>query len=187
MRMPDATSLPPRRALPRDIEVPALPGVGRTWYDRGGKYWARRVTLAFMWAVVLFLIVLIDVGIFRAIRQSSPTGFAVLLVVDAAVAVAVLAYVAVRAARRWNTPALPGQAGTVLRPGRRPRGAVVSGLAQIGYLLAVLAVAVVFLFCPALVLALFLLSLLPETLPERQARLWVAGQLRARGHGPAAG
>jgi hypothetical protein len=47
--------------------------------------------------------------------------------------------------------------------------------------------AVVFLFCPALALALFLMSLLPETLPERQARLWVAGQPREGGHGTPAG
>ncbi|MBO0818073.1 MAG: hypothetical protein J2P30_23315 [Actinobacteria bacterium] len=186
MRRPDTTSLPPRSALPRDIEVPVLPGLGRTWYDRGGKYWARRAAMAFMWAVALLLIVLIDVGIFRAARQSSQASFVVLLVIDVALAVAVLAYIAVRTARRWNTPALPGQNGAVLRPRRRP-GAVVSGLAQIGYLLVVVAVAVVFLLCPALVLALFLMSLLPETLPERQARLWVAERLRERGHGAPGG
>jgi Ni/Fe-hydrogenase subunit HybB-like protein len=185
MRVPDATSLPPRSTLPRDIEIPVVPGLGRSWYDRGGKYWARRAAISFMWAVVALLIVLIDVGIFHAVRQSSTAGFVVLLVIDAAVAVVVLAYIAVRTARRWNTPAPPGQAGAVLRPRRRP-GAVVSGLAQIGYLLAVLAAAVVFLFCPALVLALFVMSLLPETLPERQARLWVAGQFRERGHGTTA-
>jgi hypothetical protein len=78
------------------------------------------------------------------------------------------------------------RAGAVLRP-RRRRGAVVMGLAQIDYSLAVLAAAVVFLLCPALVLALFLMSVLPETLPERQARLWVAGQLRERGHRTPAG
>ena len=75
----------------------------------------------------------------------------------------------------------------MLRPGWRPRGAVVSGLAQIGYLRAVLAAAVVFLFRPVLVLALFPLSLLPGARPGRQARRWVAGQLRERSHGPAAG
>jgi hypothetical protein len=182
MRVPDATSLPPRSALPRDIQIPALPELGRTWYDRGGKYWARRTALAFMWAVVLLLIVMIDAGIFGAIRQSSAAGFVVLLAIDAAVAVAVLADAAVRTARYWNTPALPGQAGAALHP-----GAVVGWLAQIGYVLAVLAAAVVFLFCPALVLVLFSMSLLPETLPERQARLWVAGQLRERGRGTPAG
>jgi hypothetical protein len=182
MRVPDATSLPPRSALPRDIEVPALPELGRTWYDRGGKYWARRAALAVMWVVVLLVIVLIDAGIFGAIRQSSAAGFVVLLAIDVVVAVAALADAAVRTVRYWNTPALPGQAGAALHP-----GAGAGGLAQIGYLLAVLAAAVVFLFCPALVLALFFMSLLPETLPERQARLWVAGQLGERGHGTPAG
>ena len=46
--MPDAAALPPRSALPRDVDIPALPGVGITWYDRGGKYWRRRVALALM-------------------------------------------------------------------------------------------------------------------------------------------
>jgi len=64
---------------------------------------------------------------------------------------------------------------------------VVSGLAQVGYLLAVLSAAAVFLLCPAIVLALFLMSVLPETLPERQARLWAAGQLREHGHATPAG
>lgn len=184
--MPDAASLPPRSALPRDVEVPALPGVGRTWYDRSGGYWTRRVGLSVMWLVVLFVVVLIDVGIFTSIRHSSGTGFTVALAVDAAVAVAVLVYFAVRTARRWNTASLPGRARTTQRAGRG-RSGVLSGFLQIGYLLAVLAAAVVFLFCPALIVALFLMSLLPEPLTERQARLWVAERLRERGHGTTAG
>jgi hypothetical protein len=60
-RMPDAAFLPPRSALPRDVDIPVLPGVGITWYDRDGRCWARRVALALMWAVALLLIVLIDV------------------------------------------------------------------------------------------------------------------------------
>jgi hypothetical protein len=43
--MPNATSLPPRSALPRDVDIPVLPGAGITRYDRGGKYWRRRVLL----------------------------------------------------------------------------------------------------------------------------------------------
>jgi hypothetical protein len=187
VRMPDATSLPPRHALPRDVEIPVLPGLGITWYDRGGKYWARRAALTLMWALGLLLIVLIDVGIFSAIRHSSRAGFAVLLTIDVVVAVAVLGYFAVRTARRWNTPSLPGRARTVMRAGRGRAGGFLSGLAQLGYLLAVLAAAVVFLFCPALILALFLMSLLPQPLPERQARLWMAERLRQRGHGTPAG
>jgi len=99
--MAAAASLPPRRPLPRDVDIPALPGVGVTWYDRGGAF--------------------------------------------------------------------PG------------------GLLRIGYLLAVLAIAVVLLFCPAVFLAMFLASLPPEPLTERQARLWMAERLRQPGHGTAAG
>ena len=56
-----------------------------------------------------------------------------------------------------------------------------------GYLAPVLAIAVVFLVCPAVFLAMFLMSLLPEPLTERPARLWMAEQLRERGYGAAAG
>jgi hypothetical protein len=186
-RMPDAASLPPRSALPRDVDIPVLPGVGITWYDRGGSYWRRRVALALMWAVALLLIVLIDVGIFTAIRHSSPGAFAILLTIDVIVAIAVLCYFAVRAVQRWNTPALPGTARTAMRARRGRGGAFLSGLLQIGYLLAVLAIAVVFLFCPALILAMFLMSLMPEPLAERQARLWMAERLRERGYRTSAG
>ena len=44
--MAAAASLPPRGALPRDVDIPALPGVGITWYGRGGGYWARRVLMS---------------------------------------------------------------------------------------------------------------------------------------------
>jgi hypothetical protein len=186
-RMPDGPSLPPRGELPRDVEIPVLPGLGLTWYDRTGGYWARRAGTALLWALVLLLVALIDVGIFGSIHHSSRAGFAILITIDAVVAVAVLCYFAIRAARRWNTPSLPRRARTVMRGGQGRAGGLLSGLAQIGYLLAVLAVAVVFLFCPALILALFLMSLLPETLPERQARLWMAERLREHGHGTAAG
>jgi hypothetical protein len=185
--MPDAAFLPPRSALPRDVEIPALPGVGRTWYDRGGKYWVRRAGLTLLWALVLLVIVLIDVGIFTGIHKSSPGAFAVLLTIDVIVAIAVLCYFAIRTVQRWNTPALPGRARTVMRAGKDRGGAFLGGLLQIGYLLAVLAVAVVFLFCPVLVLVLFLMSLMPEPLAERQARLWMAERLRERGYGTPAG
>jgi hypothetical protein len=185
VRMPGAVSLPPRSALPRDVDIPVLPGLGLTWYDRSGGYWGRRVALSFMWAVVLLLIAGIDVGIFTSVRHSSHTGFVVLLTIDVVVAIAVLGYFAVHTVRRWNTPSLPGRARMVMRAGRG--GAFLSGLVQIGYLLAVLAAAVVFLFCPAIFLAMFLMSLLPEPLTERQARLWMAAQLRDRGLGTPAG
>jgi len=83
--------------------------------------------------------------------------------------------------------ALPGRPGVTIRRRQGRGGAFLGGLLQIGYLLAVLAIAVVLLFCPAVFLAMFLMSLPPEPLTERQARLWMAERLRERGHGTAAG
>jgi hypothetical protein len=60
------------------------------------------------------------------------------------------------------------------------------GLPQIGYLPAVPAV-VAFVFCPALIPVMFLMSLMPEPLAERRARLWMAEPLRERGYGASAG
>jgi hypothetical protein len=51
----------------------------------------------------------------------------------------------------------------------------------------VIAPAVVFLFCPALILVMSLMSLMPEPLAERRARLWMAERLRERGYGTPAG
>jgi len=179
--MAKAASLPPSGSLPRDVQIPVLPGVGTTWYDRGGSYWARRLLVTLLWAVGLLLIGLIDVGFFSSVHHSSRTGFAVLLAIEVATTVAAIVYVAVRTAQRWNVPSLPRRAGTVLRAGKGPSGAVLSGFLQLGYVVAVLVCAVLFLFFPGLIVAFFLMSLLPEPLSERQARLWMAEQLHERG------
>jgi hypothetical protein len=171
--------LPPRAALPRDVHIPALPSLGDTWYDRGLRYWTRRAGLTLLWVVVLAAITAIDVGLFGGIRQSSPTGFAVILAVGVALTVALLVYAVVGTVRRWNTAALPGQVGTVIR-GRK--GARLSGLPQPVYAVALLVAAVAFLFFPGLFVLLFLTSLMPETPTERHARLWMAERLRERGH-----
>ena len=34
-------SLPPRHALPDGVQVPVLPGLGVSWYDRRNGYWGR--------------------------------------------------------------------------------------------------------------------------------------------------
>ena len=102
--------LPPRAALPRDVQIPALPGLGVTWYDRGPRYWVRRVRMSLLWALVLALIAAFDIGLFTAIRHSSRTGFAVFVVADVALTVALLVWYAVRTVRRWNTASLPGRA-----------------------------------------------------------------------------
>ena len=96
-------------------------------------------------------------------------------------------------ARMPNAASLPSRsapprmARTAMRAGTGRRGAFLGGLQQIGYLPAVLAAAVVFLFCPALILVIFRMSLMAEPLAERQVRLWMAERLRERGYGTSAG
>jgi hypothetical protein len=175
--------LPPRAALPRDVAIPVLPSLGDTWYDRGPRYWMRRAGLSLMWVVVLAAIGAIDAGLFRGIRQSSQTGFAVFLAVDVALTVALLVWAAAGTVRRWNTASLPGQA----RTGFLSRASAArSGFAQFFVRVAVLIAAVAFLFFPGLFVLLFLTSLMPQTPTERHARLWMAERLRERGqHIPA--
>jgi hypothetical protein len=172
-------ALPPRHTLPRDLTIPVVPGVGFTWYDRGAKYWRRRLGMSLFWLVILGLILLADVGLFGAIRHSSHAGFTVLIAVDVVLTIATLMFFAVRTAQRWNSPAVPAR--TRIPAFGQGRGGLAAPLLQIGWLLVSIAGAVVYLFCPAFFIAMFLTSLMPQTLAERRARLWVAEQLRERG------
>jgi hypothetical protein len=177
-----AGSLPPRHTLPRDVIVPALPGLGLTWYDRGPEYWPRRLVLSLMWLVILAIIGAFDSGLFSAMRQSSRTGFDVFITIDALLSAGVVAWIAVRTVQRWNVAKPPTRpARPVFRFGPGLAGQLLSSLAQLGFLLLVFAGAVAFLICPGLFIAMFALSLLPETPTERQTRLWVAEQLNERG------
>jgi hypothetical protein len=169
--------------LPRDVIIPAVPGLGLTWYNRGPQYWARRFALSLMWAFALAIIAGIDTGLFAAMLQSSRTGFTIFIVIDALVSAGLAAWVAVRTAQRWNVARKPGRAlPPNLRFGRGLAGELLSTLAQLGYLLLVLAAAAALLIFPGLFIALFLSSLMPQTLTERQARLWLAERIGERGH-----
>jgi len=177
-----APSLPPRHALPRDVEIPALPGLGLTWYDRGTRYWVRRVALSLMWLIALAVIAGIDTGLFGSIRQSSQTGFDVFILIDALLSAVLLAWFVVRTARRWNLATAPRRAiPPQFHFGPSPVAQLLSGLAQLGYWLLVLVAGAALLIFPGLFIALFLASLLPETLDERQARLWLIQRLHGRG------
>lgn len=172
--------LPPRRLLPRDVVVPVLPGLGFTWYDRRGSYWARRAGLSLMWAIVTALITLVTIAVLAAIRDSSAAGFGALLGIEVAYSLGILAFFAVQTARRWNDPDAPGRLlgrpAASKQPGARKRGA-----ARLWYLLGQLFLAFSFLTV-GMYLAMLLTSLLPESLAERQARIRIAAELRRRGH-----
>jgi hypothetical protein len=156
-----AGQLPPRHALPRDVVVPVLPGLGLTWYDRrGAGYWARRAGMSLLWVLLTALVTLITVAILIALHNRSTAGFTVVLVLEIAYSLAILVFFAVATARTWSD----SQPVTI-----RPRN--VPG--QVFFAVSFLTV--------GLYLALLLTSLLPETPVERHARLGVAAELSRRG------
>ena len=195
--------LPPRRSLPRDVQIPVLPGLGQTWYDRHGvSYWIRRAGMSFLWAFLTALVALILVAVLIAIYHRSPAAFMVVLGIEVVYTLGILGYFAVMAVRHWNDPDVAGQifsrSGRLRAPGggsgRAPGGG--SGRAGQdragneragpgrGRAVQVLGQTLLALSCLTLgpYLALLMMSVFPETPAERRARLWVAGELRGRGH-----
>jgi hypothetical protein len=187
--------LPPLSALPRDVTVESLPGLGTTWVDRGAAYWLRRAGLALMWAVVVTLVTAIVIGFLGGIRSSSRTGFYAALAVEVAWSLAIIGWFIVGTVRRWNDAAPPRRltgrsrrAGRAGRPGQAGRdGAALGVLARSGFLIGQVFLVVGSLFFLGLYVALFLTYLLPEIPAERQARLRLSQALRARGYTPPEG
>jgi 4-amino-4-deoxy-L-arabinose transferase-like glycosyltransferase len=54
--------------------IPALPGLGTTWYERGARYWLRRTFGAVVWFAVLAFFVYIALVLYGSFRDDlSPT------------------------------------------------------------------------------------------------------------------
>ncbi len=183
--------LPPRRSLPNDVQIPVLPGLGQTWYDRhGASYWIRRAGLAFLWAFLTALVALILVSVLIAFYHRSLAAFMVVLGIEVAYTFGILGYFAVTAVRHWNDPDVAGhmfsRPGRIGAPSGSSGGAGKDRAGQRGGArrLHVLGQALLALSCLTLgpYLALLLMSVLPDTPAERRARLWVAEELRGRGH-----
>jgi hypothetical protein len=186
--------LPPRRSLPRDVEIPALPGLGQTWYDRHGlSYWIRRAAMSFLWAMLTALVGLLVVSVLIAFYRRSLAAFLAILGIEVAFTVGILGYAAVVAVWHWNDPDLAGQLFSRSRrapaPGAGNGGTGEAGTGEGGAghggsrPLHRLGQVLLALSCLSIgpYLALLLISVLPETPPERRARLWVAEELRGRG------
>ncbi|MCX4811733.1 hypothetical protein OG601_14055 [Streptomyces sp. NBC_01239] len=53
--------------------VPALPGLGTTWYERGTRYWLRRASGALLWLVLLAFFCYIALVLYGSFRTSLPS------------------------------------------------------------------------------------------------------------------
>ncbi|MGW4137076.1 hypothetical protein ACWELV_09795 [Streptomyces mirabilis] len=54
--------------------IPSLPGLGTTWYERGVRYWLRRVSGAVLWFAVLAFACYIALALHRSFRGDLPSG-----------------------------------------------------------------------------------------------------------------
>ncbi|MGX9888558.1 hypothetical protein [Streptomyces sp. NPDC002276] len=52
--------------------IPALPGLGTTWYARGTRYWLRRASGALLWFAVLAFFCYIALVLYGSFRTSLP-------------------------------------------------------------------------------------------------------------------
>lgn len=62
---------PPRSELPSRVTIKPLPLVGTTWYERGVRYWARRIGIGLMLALCAFVW---PAAIEGALQDISPPG-----------------------------------------------------------------------------------------------------------------
>lgn len=55
-----------------DLKVPQLPGLGTSWYARGGRYWTRRAVSLLVFALVLAGVDALAVDLWRGLSGAFP-------------------------------------------------------------------------------------------------------------------
>lgn len=156
------------------VQIPSLPGLGTTWYERGARYWLRRVFTGILWLAVLafaFWVLLgIYVGFFSGMSPTVRTTWNSVLAATSCVTV-VWGWVAQR--RRHREALLNPPTPEQTRQAKRDRARRNVGLTFAGRGLVLLAAPVL----PALVayaVGEFLAVLtVRESAAEVGARSWV--------------
>jgi hypothetical protein len=166
---------PPRSDLPRTVPIKKVSMVGDTWYERGVRYWFRRVGAFLLMALVLALATTTLWEFFAGLHETSVPRFYIVLSVEIAYSLAIIAGFFAQVARRWNDP-LPATPKRVRVPGDPLRT-----LVRTAVFLGALVIAIGSVACLGTYVVLLLLTLMPETVWERPARLRMAEELRSRG------
>lgn len=184
MARPAARRFPPRSQLPRDITIEPLKLFGTTWYERGVSYWLRRVGTTIFSTALLALWTAIVGAVIHHVGPAGSPAFITVLTAEIAFSIATGVW---QFRKMWIHPhqwtrrdeersrtagAWAGGLGALARAGSVLAGVVFVILAFISY---------------GAVLAMFVISLMPELPLERQARLRLAEELewhQHRTHGP---
>ncbi|MGW1912998.1 hypothetical protein ACWCQS_20250 [Streptomyces sp. NPDC002076] len=126
-----ASSEAPAGGLP--VDVPKLPGLGTTWYERGTRYWLRRVLTAANMLVAAAIVCFMAVAFYSGFRDLLPSDARVVWDgVQVAASVVTLAWGWV-SQRRGHREALlnPPAPGESIRA-KRDRARRVPGLIAVG-------------------------------------------------------
>ncbi|WP_329349822.1 hypothetical protein OG226_22255 [Streptomyces sp. NBC_01261] len=59
-------------ASPTPARIPVLPGLGTTWYERGTRYWLRRVRTAVVLLIVMAFVCFAAISLYRGFRTVLP-------------------------------------------------------------------------------------------------------------------
>jgi hypothetical protein len=172
----DDIRFPPRAELPPEVTIAKLPGVGRTWYERGFVYRCRRVgdVLLLGIAVTMYTLIIAAV-VLEAGRPGSP-GFLAVLIAEIVFSL-VSGVFAFR--HLWRI----GISKPAVLANRRTRAGVGAAYAAflaggVGALLLVMSV----LLSSGFALAAFAIWLVPVPPAERRARRLLAEELRYYHH-----
>ncbi|HET7012426.1 MAG TPA: hypothetical protein VFI65_00845 [Streptosporangiaceae bacterium] len=170
-------SLPARKELPPGMRIESLPVLGTTWYERGASYWVARLLMFIMMAIAVAVGSAFVAGFLSGIKDSSQTGFVVVLVIEIVWSLVIITYLMTRTFRRWNSLEPPPK--PLSRRLRRvvAAGGTLGGLAQAGFALGQFVLVYGSFLFFGLYVTLLLYALLPVYPAEHKARLRMVEQL----------
>lgn len=167
---------PPRASLPHDVTILRLQLLGTSWYKRGVLYWARRAGISAMLLLVLVAYLAMIGGVLQAISKPG-TGTYWLLVVAEIVFTLVSGVLMFR--HLWQL----GVTGRSVRGGPSRAGRAGAGIGALAFSMGgVLAGLLVLcsLITAGVVLAVFVMWLVPVPPTEQYARRVLAEELQGR-------
>jgi hypothetical protein len=171
-------SFPRREDLPAGIVIKPVSGLGTTWYERGARYWVRRVFYVLFMAFVLACESAALGGLFYA-AYSDRIAFWVLTVIEAVWTVVVWVYFSAKLRQQRQTTSVSAPDPTASRRARTV-GPVLGILARTGSVLAGAFLAIGALLTYGVILLIFARAFLPQLDAERLARAELVGELQER-------
>ncbi|MHB9858392.1 hypothetical protein [Streptomyces sp. YIM S03343] len=162
-------------AAPHDpVQIPSLPGLGTSWYERGARYWLRRVLTGLLWLTVLAFTCYVVVRLYQSFRADLPSTLRLVWdCAQVAVACMTLVWGWVAARRRHEKALLDPPTPSEARAARRARAGRSVGLALAGRILMLVVIPVMPAVFAYAVGEFLVVLAVRESAAEVGARRWV--------------